>query len=506
MVVLNTRFEFEESPCDARNVCIPTTLQEGNVVLIPRTEGRTTKMIPVYIRQHLVDKVQELSEQFETTKLLHAYVTGTSGCGTTCFFWMWAFRKVQDHKRVLFIHQDFDTPIFWILENNRLKRMISPELEKNNLKWVVDCLLRQETGKFDFAILDGVRTTEEKSKAIMNKIMSKTGNRKTDKISKAIFVTSFDFDFPYGALHREDIFEEDVDVGFDSWTESDYDRAFQSSLMQQPAIRQRLLLDWNSLTKNAASNAVAVIGNDDDERLKQVVKLKYPYAGGCARFMFGYNFVRLKLHLDQLLARCKEAEWTQLTSNAIESGGTNAVNRLMQRFMVKGGLFCCTPFSEYVLFRTYQVCGSKLTKAVEAAAAKTKNPLLLGWAFELAELDKIDRARNLNLFPHAIQWSAIQIDIITPKQDAQHEIAFCPQSMVVYNEKEIQGHDSIVSGTVIWCDIWNQSGFDVAVYIGTTLVTIQVTGRKSHTLSAHALLKDVSNLRSALMSKDAIVN
>lgn len=97
----------------------------------------------------------------------------------------------------------------------------------------------------------------------------------------------------------------------------------------------------------------------------------------------------------------------------------------MQRFAC-GQRTCCTPVSEYVLRRAYEVCRSQLTTTVKAAANKTRNPSLLRWAFETGELDKIDRAREANLKPAAdsSEWSAIEVEVCSLKTGANHKLRF----------------------------------------------------------------------------------
>lgn len=68
----------------------------------------------------------------------------------------------------------------------------------------------------------------------------------------------------------------------------------------------------------------------------------------------------------------------------------DAVNTLiMQRFRDKDGEGMCTPVSRYIAMIAYDNVGGELIKAVKAVAKNTGNPLLLGWAFELEQLEVI---------------------------------------------------------------------------------------------------------------------
>jgi hypothetical protein len=68
---------------------IVTSPKVGDVLTVIRCEEEDTtvnnmQLLPLYIRQHLVQKLKEF---------IRLYATGAPGCGKTCFFWMWALMK-----------------------------------------------------------------------------------------------------------------------------------------------------------------------------------------------------------------------------------------------------------------------------------------------------------------------------------------------------------------------------------------------------------------------------
>ena len=90
---------------------------------------------------------------------------------------------------------------------------------------------------------------------------------------------------------------------FDSWREDDYEMAATSVLVQDARIAILLRKDWTILT-----NSMEIYQEDcdscerlDEDQLKEVVRKKYYYAGGCARFMFEMNVERLKSKLEDQL-------------------------------------------------------------------------------------------------------------------------------------------------------------------------------------------------------------
>ncbi len=476
---------------------IPQTLREGDVVAIIRSEEATTFTIPLFIRQHLVDKLDEMKEKFEaSTKLSRLYASGPPGCGKTCFYWMWALMKMQEGKRLLFI-QYRAKPSIWIFEDKTLKRQVtSPPPNKYNLIHVVDQLLSNDEREFDYCVLDGVRMDVCENLVDMLRLATRT-----KKILKAIFVTSLQFkrrylDEPQGIFFNKSFF-----MAFDSWNESDYDQAVGSGMLRDESTRNRLLHDWTFLTNSDAANNL--IESDDDEKVKQAVKLKYFYAGGSARFMFDMDFLTLENDLDDLMEeihRCDE--WENFALNSLAGTGAQAVNSLMQRFTHKSITFF-VPVSEFILRCAYPHCRGKLAASVEAAGDRTNNPTLLGWAFELAELNKIELALAQNKVAAGTTGgtqSGIQANIVASATGRNNELIFWPQFKAEYDGNEVYG--DVKCGTVIWCDKWNQGCFDAAFYFECTLVTVQITKQQNQSLG----LQFVRKLRESLLQKQVVID
>jgi hypothetical protein len=378
---------------------IPEKLQVGDVVVIRRFDPEST--IPLYIRQPWVEKLNEMKEEFESNRNLRLYFKGPTGCGKTCFFWMWAIMKMQQGKRVLFLQYHVDEPSIWMLEDQMLKSLvISPKLNGANLLQVVEQLLSQQTREFDYCVLDGVRM--DICKNLVDKLRSAT-RKKT--ILKVVFVTSFHFhlrhsDEPLGIyLNRH------WKMSFDSWNESDYDQVAGSGMLRDESTRKRLLHDGKLLTNNDAvhNSNDRDDDDDDDEKVKQAVKLKYFYAGGSARFMFEFDLLQLKKQLSKWMEEVNRCDgWNTLACNTLAGKDeTVSVNSLMQRFTHEPYLsftkyLSHVPVSEFVLRHAYTYCRDKLTDSVKSAGHCTNNPTWLRWAAELAELDKADLAFGSN--------------------------------------------------------------------------------------------------------------
>jgi hypothetical protein len=74
---ITQEFEFEFVPFTFQP--LPETFGEGHVVTITHSEEGRNRDVPLFIRQHLVDKLAEMEVKFETTDLLRLYATGAPG-------------------------------------------------------------------------------------------------------------------------------------------------------------------------------------------------------------------------------------------------------------------------------------------------------------------------------------------------------------------------------------------------------------------------------------------
>jgi hypothetical protein len=238
---ITQEFEYEEVPVTFQPQPLPVVVREGDVVTITRFEDGKERNLPLFIRQHLVDKLTEIKDKFESTDLVRLYCTGPPGCGKTCFFWMWAMMKMNEGKRLLFIEYR-KLPLIWIFDGQQkqIKKLrTSPLLHESNLLEFVEQLVNQPPKRdFDFSILDGVQMNLRDDLDLVSLLQAAT---EAGKILKSVFVTSVQFHFPDGYEPRGVIFNVTWDMSFDSWTEADYDKAAESQLMQNEATRAKLL-------------------------------------------------------------------------------------------------------------------------------------------------------------------------------------------------------------------------------------------------------------------------
>ena len=221
--------------------------------------------------------------------------------------------------------------------------------------------------------------------------------------------------------------------------------------------------------------------DDDDGALidtacaLEVVSVKYFFAGGSARFMFDYLLDDLRDRLDERIKGVKQGDWIYFAQESIASSTPGAVNTLMQQF---NGI--CSPVSKYVLVYAYEKCKSALVKSVRAAAIKTGNPALKGWAFELEQIDLIRSSyESTDRNPESVTNG--------------NGFTIRPTSSAEFDE-EVLKSVVIRNCAVIWCLKWNQGCFDVAFCKDGILITLQFTEQEKHSLK----LQYVRKLRDAI--------
>ena len=223
---------------------------------------------------------------------------------------------------------------------------------------------------------------------------------------------------------------------------------------------------------------------DDQEEMGWILRLlkrKYFYAGGSARYMFDYTFDELITSennspsvFEQLAGRMSSNDWESFAQLNISDASPSSVSSVMQ--LIDGRY---VPVSEYILRMAHTKCKAQLTASVRAAAVASNNPALRGWAFELEQLDVIE-----DIMKAAEPRMLVSQDkaIMIPIDSAE----------TTYDGTTIVSTNS--DAFTIWCSKRNQGTFDVALYRDTNLTTINFTVAQTHTLKIAHLEFTVSEL------------
>jgi hypothetical protein len=435
--------------------------EDKKVYSVFRREGQKVFNSVLYIRKHLVELGKTLMKDFwKNQNIYQAYVTGSPGCGKTCFFYLWSrLRSVYEKKRVLIIQfRENQHSFIWIRnKDGTLKRMVKEISVMNILEITSQIIEKNRSTPFDLCIHDGVLSAQE----ICIKMLSLL-NVSSSVIKKVIHVTSLAFNLSTGGQvlhHVNDTLVDMVQLSVDSWRLEEYNEAITCTKFTDK-IKDMLV-----------SGSDDVPNSDDGDgkkppSLTDIVEAKYYYAGGSARFMFEYTIPQLKQMLGNLCNRVGENAWEHFAKGSISSSSPAAVNTLMQQFDAKA-----TPLSKYILFRAYEKCETDLVKSMKSVASQSSNPVLKGWVFELEQID---------LIRLSLESPPEKKDYITNNTG----LSFIPHSKSGFDEKQFEEGVSILEtgGLVINCLKWNQGCFDVAFYQENTLVTIQFTVAKKHSL------------------------
>ena len=483
--------ELELQPPNGSVSVYKSVLQEGDVSTVVRREGGARWTSVLYIRAHLVAVQKELDNFIQSQQLDQLYITGPPGCGKTCFLYLWARRlSVLDNKRVLIIQFREKQPGFiWIRDSSGVLWRVNETIEPSDLQQKVKEIINknsEESTCFDLCIHDGVLDKLTICSGMLSTLNTAVTN---GTIGKVAHVTSLAFTLSTGGQLLNSPLSTIVEVSLDSWCEAEYTAAVSC----EPFMKEMAKNATNPFpgdTEFLLSNDPDADDDDDDTNTnshktlsaQEVVQAKYFYAGGSARFMFQFHLGKLKEDLDSRMKRVDQGDWQSFTQKSVSSGTASAVNTLMQQFGRT-----CTPLSKYVLFCAYEKCKTALVKSVRAAAQQSSNPALAGWAFELEQIDLIRLSYESNSDNPVFVTNGMGFSLR-------------PTSEAAFDETYLTSGD-VIDGAVIWCQKWNQGCFDVAFYVENTLITVQFTLQKSHSLKPYYIRK----LRDALEEKGLLL-
>lgn len=494
----------------------PVPLVEGSVSLVFRREPDSAWTSVLYVRKHLVGVQTLLDEFMQSDRKNRYYITGPPGCGKTCFLYLWARRfAVQKKKRVLILQfREKDGCFIWIREADGVLWRMNKAIEAEDLRLTFKEIIKkneEDKTSFDLCIHDGVLD----SKQVCSSMLSSLNTVVTNKlIRKVVHVTSLAFSLSTGGQRLDDNGPISR-LSFDSWCLQEYESAVRSAEFVSQ-ITNGVGNNENQLNKDMAFLAQAdAIAQDDDkdggdsdggkesaddddddndvafdatmsvtDDLVEVVKAKYFFAGGSARFMFQFSLAKLQEELDSRMKNVLDTDWNYFAQNAVASGTPAAVNTLMQQFDNTS-----SPVSKYILVHAYGRCRSSLVKSLRATANSTGNPTLQGWAFELEQIDLIR--------------TSMESEEEKPKYVTNRKgWSFHPTSQMEFDEDTFTSWAMGGASVVIWCLKWNQGCFDVAFYIETTLITVQFTLQEKHSLKPNYIRR----LRKALMDENMVVD
>ena len=480
-IVTTATIEYDTIHFDKINEKILKSEDEkGTLQMGWRREGRKFFHIPIFLREDLFGMKKKLDNLMSSSKKHNLYISGPPGSGKTTYilFYFMLYVKKKKKKGLLVQYRENGISEVMILEEGTIRR-VSTETAVHEISKLVGKIVTCE-GKtsFDFYVFDGVRQNQDLCKHIQSSIEV----HKTIE-SKYIAVTSLEFDIKLGdAVFGNRGFGLTHSVS--SWEKEDYVKAMNAGLLKFSMNLDKRTFSFESELEKDNEN--------DNMDLEALLERKYFYAGGSARYMFEFSIEDLiSTVFKKLFDRMSAQDWEAFATLSITPGTPFSVSSGMQLIKEK-----YIPVSEYILRIAHKKCKSKLTSSLRAAADSSDNPALKGWAFELEQLDIIERMAKED--PNILKSE--DNDLVLPIY-SKNMAAFDGSKITALDGGEITGSDNYDSFT-IWCSRWNQGCFDVAFYLDKHLITVNFTISKSHSLK----IKPISDLRSALISSEKEVN
>lgn len=444
-----------------------------------RREQDTTTFLTLFLRQELADAKRKVDNFLSDTQTVvdRLYVNGAPGSGKTTFF-LWHACQSWTHKkpRALVVQYRASGTNEIMIVDHQSENIKSFQLpgkggvDADSLYGILEKLLVSDFLKdLEYFIFDGVRQKRcENVLSLLNTRFRGTNHK------KGIHVTSLQFNIAGG----DGSDETDQYMTIYSWNLQDYKDAVDAMKLTTEEMKELF---------NGHADLVAGDHGDEDPSTHDLIERKYYYAGGSARLMFDRTIVKLTSEtLPKALNRMESGFWTQYAQLKITEGTESAVNTLMQVIPSPtdptGQAF---PVSKYVLNQAYKECGDELVKNVKAAAEMTNNPALKGWAFELDQIDVVEKAME----PGRIV------------ANSGGEKATVPSATLSFDGISLSGLVPANTDIVIRCAKWNQGCFDIAFYQNGVLVTMQFTVSEKHSMK----IEYIRHLIKALEEKGANV-
>ena len=489
------QIEFKTISFDALDEEIVKSSDETGTVQVGwRRERNTYFSNSIFLRQHLADLRNALDEFMGHHQHRHMYISGPPGSGKTtyCLFYFTRYMVTNNNgdsssnnkKGLIVQYRAESSNEIMILEGQRIRRVSSFKTHNKSMPDLL-CELIEKEGKdsFDFCVFDGVRQAKDICENISSAITNSVGTK-----TKIIKITSLEFDIKggesTGGIHGIDSF-----FVVSSWKLGDYEDAVKAKLSGFDELQTILCLDSDFEPDDQDEEMKDSQKEVEEEGTMEVtlewlislLKRKYFYAGGSARFMFDYSIDELigstktqpqNSVFGKLCGRMTQEDWSSFAQLKISSSTPSSVSSGMQ--LIDGKYI---PVSEYFLHVAHKECKEQLTASVRAAADSSNNPALKGWAFELEQLDVIEQVIKTD--PR-----------ILVSEDRALVLPISSGETTTYDGRSVENVTS--DAFTIWCSRWNQGCFDVAFYVKPNLFTMNFTVAESHSLKINPLrdLKD----------------
>jgi len=248
-----------------------------------------------------------------------------------------------------------------------------------------------------------------------------------------------------------------------SWELEDYSLA-----VQQEKFRDQIM---DNLDTDVSDDEELIDGSDSQQKsdiakVEALLKAKFFFSGGSARYMFSYTTNEVK---ESICASVdSEPDVTKLLSGIFGATSSYSTHRLANCFPHPNPIVrtscICTVVSRFAADLLAIKAGPDVIEVLANSLQQDMNPSMEGWIFEM-------------LFFSRLRHGEVQV-----KDKAGKKVSWPKAEKILVLEKQTLGE---LGGEQIWLkpQRWNQGGYD-AVFVDKSVPTVrfvQVTSGKNHT-------------------------
>ena len=455
-VVTWTRLHHQ-APCDGADGV--THVDVGNL----KAGGWPVDKQRIFVRPQVAGQWRRLQGLLVDENHSTLKVEGPPGTGKSTVAWAWACYMARQQS-VVWVHCDRsdDNVItllgggcvsFWTVKPTQVKFLV--DIAEPIALWAGATLL----------IVDGV--TNETAPLLT----SAAGWAKAVRGRRAVTVSSVQLVVKNHIARNLRL----DDLTVFSWTREEYTAACADTQFWEQV---KEILDWvvpsgRNEVDDRTANQVAEQPQFQrmTEEAYRVVLLnrKFAIAGYSARWMF---FARTHELVGKTVKVCLQevGDYSNLAHGLTGQRAQIAVNQLVAMFRSNG------PFPDFQLvsrFVTRYVSERCELSFLTAAANANPNPAFDGWVFELEFLCRVRLAQtgHNNYVSIYEQRDGVAVELRLP----------VTQRVTFTNDLEPVNSCNIEDGTWFIPFMWNQGGYDAAMYIGRCLFFFQLTRNTTHT-------------------------
>jgi hypothetical protein len=322
--------------------------------------GDTTanKTARIFVREEAHEMWRKIESSIDDSMSLS--VEGPPGTGKSTEAWAWALWKARTTKK----------NVVWFHSTSKLitEVIIDGNADTLSYRWVsqpeLDEVIRLSA--CDFMVFDGLTGKNSQSINTALGVWKRSGAARQ-------FITTSSQAIKGTVEHKEEAGIDNFSVP--SWTLLQYERACEDDALFDE-VKQKLVCGAHDATTSKP----------------ELLRAKYYYAGGCARWMFGFNFARFQT--DFTTHWSSVGDYSSFFKGQTGEKAVNAVNHLRSIVKLNNGDLKVFFVSKHVIAK-YLADVDNQAAFLELAygkATEAQNPSFRGWVYEFDVDNQLKRA------------------------------------------------------------------------------------------------------------------